>query len=93
VASLSYPDGAVVAYAPNALGEPTQVSGYASGVSFHPNGAIAGYMLANGIAHSTTQTARGLPSTAMTPMPTWSASPISRKACLLVRWATTGSTG
>jgi hypothetical protein len=42
--------------------EPTQVSGYASVVYYHPNGAIAGYTLANGIAHSTTQTARGLPS-------------------------------
>jgi RHS repeat-associated protein len=62
VASLSYPDGAVVAYAPNALGQPTQLSGYASGVYYHPNGAIAGYTLANGIVHSTTQTARGLPS-------------------------------
>jgi RHS repeat-associated protein len=61
LASLVYPDGGTVVYSPDALGRPTQASGFASGVSYHPNGAIAGYTLANGIAHSTTQTARGLP--------------------------------
>ena len=61
VASLAYPGGPTVTYAPNALGEPTQVSGYASGVSYHPNGAIAGYSLANGILHTSTQNTRGLP--------------------------------
>jgi YD repeat-containing protein len=48
-------------YTPNALGEPTQVSGYASGVTYHPSGAVAGYTLANGVTHSTTLNARGLP--------------------------------
>ncbi len=61
VSSLGYPDGASVSYAPNALGEPSQVSGYASAISYHPNGAIAGYTLANGIAHTLTQNSRGLP--------------------------------
>ena len=61
VASLAYPGGSSVAYSPNALGEPTAVSGHASGVSYHPNGAIAGYTLGNGVVHSTTQNARGLP--------------------------------
>jgi RHS repeat-associated protein len=61
LASLSYPGGPTVAYSPDALGRPTQVSGFASAVSHHPNGAIAGYTLANGIVHSTTQNTRGLP--------------------------------
>jgi RHS repeat-associated protein len=58
---LNYPDGAAVGYAPNALGEATVVSGYASAVSYHPNGAVAGYTLGNGIVHSLTQNTRGLP--------------------------------
>ena len=58
---LTYPDNTVVSYAPNALGEDTLVSGYASGVTYHPNGAVAGYTLANGIVHSLTQNTRGLP--------------------------------
>jgi RHS repeat-associated protein len=62
LASLAYPGGPTLAYSPNALGEPTQVSGYASSVSYHPNGAIAGYTLANGINHTATQNTRGLPS-------------------------------
>lgn len=63
VASLVYPDGAAVAFAPNALGQPTQVSGYASAVAHHPNGAVAGYALANGVVHSVVQNTRGLPQT------------------------------
>lgn len=58
---IVYPDGAVVTYAPNALGEATQVGGHANGVSYHPNGAVAGYTLANGVVHTLTQNARGLP--------------------------------
>jgi YD repeat-containing protein len=37
------------------------VSGYASAVSYYPNGAIDGYTLGNGITHKTTQNLRGLP--------------------------------
>jgi RHS repeat-associated protein len=60
VYSLSDPWGSIV-YAPNALGEPTQVSGYASGVNYHPNGMVAGYTLANGITRRVSQNLRGLP--------------------------------
>lgn len=63
VNQLTYPDGASVAYSPNALGEPTQVGVYASGVSYHPNGAIAGFTYGNGKVHSLSQNARGLPAT------------------------------
>jgi RHS repeat-associated protein len=60
---LTYPDGAVVSYIPNALGEATQVSGYTlpNTVSYHPNGRVAGYTLANGTVHTQTQNTRGLP--------------------------------
>jgi RHS repeat-associated protein len=61
LSQLTYPDGAVVAYAPNALGEPTQAGSYASGIGIHPNGAIARYTLGNGILHTLTQNTRGLP--------------------------------
>jgi RHS repeat-associated protein len=61
VASLTYPDGASVSFSPDAMGRPTQASGFASGVGYHPNGLISGYTLANGIAHTSTQTPRGLP--------------------------------
>lgn len=61
--SLTYPTGLTVHYAPNALGQPTQVSGFASAISHHPNGAVAGYTLANGVAHSVVQNLRGLPQT------------------------------
>jgi len=62
LSGVTYPAGGPsVSYSPNALGEPTQVGGYASGVSYHPNGAVAGYTLANGIVHTQTQNVRGLP--------------------------------
>ena len=61
MSSLTYPDGTTVAYSPDALGEATQVSGYAGGVSYQPNGAVASYTLGNGIVHSQTQNVRGLP--------------------------------
>ncbi|HLO95775.1 MAG TPA: hypothetical protein VK195_15795, partial [Burkholderiaceae bacterium] len=62
LSALTYPDGSTaLAYIPNALGEPQQVGSYASGVTFQPNGAVAGYTLGNGIVHSQTQNVRGLP--------------------------------
>jgi RHS repeat-associated protein len=61
LSQLTYPDGVVVAYSPDALGEPLGVGGYASGVSYHPNGMVASYTLANGVVHTLTQNTRGLP--------------------------------
>ena len=60
VSSLTDPWG-LMTYAPNALGQATQVSGYASGVIYHPNGAVAGYLLNNGVSYSMTPNLRGLP--------------------------------
>ena len=58
---LTYGDGSVVAFNPNALGEARQAGSYATGVSYHPNGQVAGYTLGNGTVHSLTQNVRGLP--------------------------------
>jgi RHS repeat-associated protein len=60
VATLTDPWG-TINYGPNALGQITQVTGYASGVKYHPNGMVSDYTLANGIAHQVTQNRRGLP--------------------------------
>ena len=61
LASLTYPNGLAVNYAPNALGQPTQAGSYATGVQYFPNGAIRQFTYGNGIVHQMTQNARGLP--------------------------------
>jgi RHS repeat-associated protein len=61
LSQLTYPDNFSVAYNPNALGEPRQAGGYATGVFYHPNGAIKQFSYGNGILHSLTQYQRGLP--------------------------------
>ncbi|MBB2488168.1 RHS repeat protein, partial [Mitsuaria sp. WAJ17] len=64
LASLSYPTGGPgVSYAPNALGEPSQVGSFATGLSFHPNGAVNSFRFGNGIQHTLTLNLRGLPQT------------------------------
>ncbi len=59
--SLINPSGPSLSYSPNALGEVTGITGFVSNVTYHPNGAVASYQLANGITHSLTQNVRGLP--------------------------------
>jgi RHS repeat-associated protein len=62
LSQLAYPTGGpTIDYSPNALGEPRQVSGYASNIAFHPNGAVSGFSFANNIVHSLTQTLEGTP--------------------------------
>ncbi|KAF1722098.1 wall associated protein [Pseudoxanthomonas wuyuanensis] len=61
LAQLNYPSGLQVAFAPNALGQPTQAGNYATGVSYYPNGAVKQFTYGNGIVHSMTQNARQLP--------------------------------
>ena len=53
--------GLAIAYAPNALGQPTQAGTYATGASYWPNGALKQFTYGNGIVHTLTQNARGLP--------------------------------
>lgn len=62
----SYPTGLVLDFAPNALGQATQVrdlqnSVFASSVSYHPNGALKQFTYGNGLVYSMTQNARQLP--------------------------------
>jgi hypothetical protein len=61
LSTLVYPDSLTVNYAPNALGQPTQAGTYATNVTYYPNGAIAGFTYGNGVVHTLTQNARGLP--------------------------------
>jgi RHS repeat-associated protein len=62
LSGIGYPSGLAVSLSPDALGRPTGISGYVSSVSYHPNGALAGYLLGNQIRRSTTLNARQLPS-------------------------------
>lgn len=59
--TLTYPDKATIDYAPNSLGEPTKVGSYASGIAYHPSGAIERFVYGNGIARSLELNERGLP--------------------------------
>jgi YD repeat-containing protein len=59
-ATLRYPPGWVVNYAPNALGQPTQAGSYANGISYYPNGGMKQFTYANGIVHTLTQNVRGM---------------------------------
>src|SRR5690606_23737183 len=65
LAQLTYPQGLVVEYSPDALGQPTRVASatqtFASGISYFPNGALKQFTYGNGIVHTLTQNARGLP--------------------------------
>jgi RHS repeat-associated protein len=61
LASQTYPTGLVVSYAPNALGQATQAGSYASGVQYHPNGAIKQFTYGNGLVHTMVQNIRQLP--------------------------------
>ena len=61
LASVRYPSGQTVPFAPNALGQATQAGSYASGVSYYPNGAIKQFTYGNGIVHTMTQNERQLP--------------------------------
>ncbi len=49
LSSLKSPSGAIVDFAPNALGQATKAGSYASGVSYHPNGQIKQFTYGNGI--------------------------------------------
>ncbi|WNH52295.1 wall-associated protein [Stenotrophomonas oahuensis] len=61
LAGQTYPGGATVAYQPDAAGRATTVGSYAQQASYYANGALAGFVYGNGIAHTMTQNARGLP--------------------------------
>ncbi|TCV92075.1 YD repeat-containing protein [Luteibacter rhizovicinus] len=56
--SVTYPDGKVVAYAPDALGRPSQVGAYAAGVTYFPNGAVQSFTLGSGATYVAQQNLR-----------------------------------
>ncbi len=58
-----YPSGASIAYAPNALNQPTQAGSYATGATWHPNGMVKSHSYANGFVHTSTLNTSGLPAT------------------------------
>lgn len=60
LSSITYPDGTVVNYAPDALGRPTQAGSYATGVSYFPNGEVAAFTFGNGALYAAEQNARQL---------------------------------
>lgn len=55
--------GVAVDLAPNALGQPSKAGTYATAVSYYPNGGIKQFTYGNGIKHTLSQNARGLPVT------------------------------
>ncbi|PYE30151.1 hypothetical protein DFP83_1251, partial [Idiomarina fontislapidosi] len=63
LSSETYPSGATLNYAPNALGQPTRVGSYATQASYFANGMIKRHNYGNGFVHVATQNARGLPAT------------------------------
>jgi len=62
LASETYPDGLTVAFAPNALGQPTQAGSYAASAAYAPDGGLAGFTYGNGIQRMRAENVRGLPS-------------------------------
>ncbi|KRE90574.1 hypothetical protein ASG87_18635 [Frateuria sp. Soil773] len=48
VASVTYPDGKQIGYAPDALGRATKAGAYASDIAFFPDGNVQYYRLGNG---------------------------------------------
>ena len=59
---LQYPrDSLVINYDPNALGEKRKIGGFATGIQYHPNGAVSAFTYGNGIRRTLDQNDRGLP--------------------------------
>lgn len=61
LSTLLQPSGMAIAYAPNALGQPTQAGTFASNVRYYPNGGMSGFTYGNGAIHQMSQNVRGLP--------------------------------
>ena len=57
---LTYPDGEIVPYAPDALGLPTRAGAYATGVRYNAFRNVTGFSYGNGILHSMAENLRGM---------------------------------
>lgn len=60
VKTITYPDSAVIDYAPDALGRPTKAGTYATGVGYYPDGAIQYFTYGNGVTYVAEENARKL---------------------------------
>lgn len=60
VAATTYPDGQSVAYLPDALGQPTQASAYATGAQYFADGDPSYFVFGNGTEYSAAKTVRNL---------------------------------
>ena len=58
LASITYPDGKIVDYAPNALGQPAQAGAFATNVTYGPDGSIDTFQFGNGATYQATKNAR-----------------------------------
>ena len=61
LATTKYPSGGTLVYSPNGLGQPTRVGGFASSVTYHPNGQYKSFRHENSCTNTLTQHAYGLP--------------------------------
>ena len=66
LSTLTYPDNHVVAFAPDALGRATRITGtggvaYANAIQYGPNGAVTSFGYGNKFTHMLTSNARMLP--------------------------------
>ena len=61
LAQHDYPGPLSVAYAPNALGQPTRAGTFATNVDWHPNGALHALTYGNGVVHRIDQNTRQMP--------------------------------
>lgn len=60
VSLIHYPDGENVSYAPDALGRPTQVGSYVTGIGYFSNGQVAQFVYEGGAVYVAAQNGRQL---------------------------------
>ncbi|MBB3226913.1 YD repeat-containing protein [Luteibacter sp. Sphag1AF] len=60
LSTIRYPDEKIVSFAPDALGRPTQVGAYASGVAYSPDGDLASFNMGNGASYLAQKNLRNL---------------------------------
>ena len=59
IASIKYPSGDTVDYAPNAFGQPTKTGAYATGATYHPAGGLEEFSYGNGLVRKYVRNAFG----------------------------------
>ena len=59
ISSLTYPNGELVSFQPDALGRPTKSGAYATNVEYHPSGVIKSFDYGNNLSRSVDVSASG----------------------------------